>query len=647
MPFNPDDYRNTSSRNLAGGCNDCENDLREELTFTPEVIYFAYLLPDQTSQPQPFTITNTGTLPVGIASITVSGDFELTGDLPTGLNPGESAEVSIVFKPTLEGARIGDVTIDAGTSGPQECVHVIGIGGNDQIAEDFAALQAGLAAAVAVNNQQAAQIADLQDLLSGYVKETPVYMWRAYANSPDGRTDFTTGAPGNRSYIGLAFNKFTQDASENPEDYEWSELGITIGNVISYDTTNVGGVPSVQLITDLNDLSLQLLAYQFDRQQLRDYVDALLYVDGQPINAEIVSLKNIVETGDEALAETLDLLGAKTPDGLAFTLDMNKVYVGPEMSLSMKLSNMVAETETAQASYQELQQAIAEANYASVTDLSLLGAKTPDGTAWMLDLNNVMVSPTKTLAQHLTTIVAESQGEYASVAELYEVVVTPEGGASAKTMLQTDVNGHIVSMVTTNDGQVGDITFNFDTFNIIHPGTDAPVFSVVGGVVKMSNVEIDTLKVGSVITENLAYNAVTEKKFFSDSYGGANGSTLGAPNTDTWAEFGDTGNKAKIVTDNIPVGTGISIRAYVNMKRTGDDNDRVWFRLKRTGPGGAVSYVGDTIQSGMSNYAMVFTYEWQDGVAEAGVYTYTLEYYRDQGGGYYYNCKLIADIGKR
>ena len=50
------------------------------------------------------------------------------------------------------------------------------------------------------------------------------YVWFAYANSADGVTDFTTGVPGTRTYIGVAPNKTTPTESTNPADYTWSKF---------------------------------------------------------------------------------------------------------------------------------------------------------------------------------------------------------------------------------------------------------------------------------------------------------------------------------------------------------------------------------------------------------------------------------------
>ncbi|MFC3711255.1 hypothetical protein ACFOMD_01650 [Sphingoaurantiacus capsulatus] len=52
----------------------------------------------------------------------------------------------------------------------------------------------------------------------------PTYIWIAYANSANGVTDFTTGSPGSRSYIGVAPNKSTPTEGSSPADYSWSRV---------------------------------------------------------------------------------------------------------------------------------------------------------------------------------------------------------------------------------------------------------------------------------------------------------------------------------------------------------------------------------------------------------------------------------------
>lgn len=60
---------------------------------------------------------------------------------------------------------------------------------------------------------------------------SPTYVHFAYADSIDGTRNFTTGAPGNRRYIGVQGNVTNSEPSEFPADYTWSLLtsGVTTG----------------------------------------------------------------------------------------------------------------------------------------------------------------------------------------------------------------------------------------------------------------------------------------------------------------------------------------------------------------------------------------------------------------------------------
>jgi hypothetical protein len=69
------------------------------------------------------------------------------------------------------------------------------------------------------------------------------YVHFAYADSIDGTRNFTTGAPGNRRYIGVQANVTSATPSEFPADYAWSLLtsGVTSGE------------PDEDLLADINE----------------------------------------------------------------------------------------------------------------------------------------------------------------------------------------------------------------------------------------------------------------------------------------------------------------------------------------------------------------------------------------------------------
>ena len=69
-----------------------------------------------------------------------------------------------------------------------------------------------------------------------------LYEWVAYADSPDGTVNFTTGAPGDRVYQGRAINKTTATESTNPADYQWQTYVGPIGfGLVNFANMNIAG----------------------------------------------------------------------------------------------------------------------------------------------------------------------------------------------------------------------------------------------------------------------------------------------------------------------------------------------------------------------------------------------------------------------
>jgi hypothetical protein len=126
-----------------------------------------------------------------------------------------------------------------------------------------------------------------------------------------------------------------------------------------------------------------------------------------------------------------------------------------------------------------------------------------------MNLGTVKVSPTQTMSQYINSVVASAAGSVASVQQVIDAVITPQGTAAAKAVLQLDVNGHVTGVAHTNDGTTGAVTFTVDKFNLLTPGGQA-MFTADSTSVKMHNVEVDTIKAGAIITASMADNSVTK-----------------------------------------------------------------------------------------------------------------------------------------
>ncbi|MCI1186348.1 DUF4394 domain-containing protein [Hymenobacter sp. DH14] len=82
-----------------------------------------------TSPAVAFTLTNGGTDPLTIGSITTTGDYAVSGTAPTTVPAGGTATVNVTFTPTLTGTRNGTLVINSNaTNGAAYTVNLTGTG---------------------------------------------------------------------------------------------------------------------------------------------------------------------------------------------------------------------------------------------------------------------------------------------------------------------------------------------------------------------------------------------------------------------------------------------------------------------------------------------------------------------------------------
>jgi hypothetical protein len=112
-------------------------DLNNGCTFlqTPTAVTLSQIsltFPNQivgtTSSPKQVKLTNSGTKPVTVASITSSGDFSQTNDCPATLNIFKGCMITVTFAPTAIGTRSGAVTITDNATGSPQTLPLTGTG---------------------------------------------------------------------------------------------------------------------------------------------------------------------------------------------------------------------------------------------------------------------------------------------------------------------------------------------------------------------------------------------------------------------------------------------------------------------------------------------------------------------------------------
>jgi hypothetical protein len=82
------------------------------------------------SSPKQVKLTNSGTQPIGISSVSTSGDFSQTNSCPATLAEFKGCMISVTFSPTADGTRTGSLTITDNAAGSPQSVSLSGKGIN-------------------------------------------------------------------------------------------------------------------------------------------------------------------------------------------------------------------------------------------------------------------------------------------------------------------------------------------------------------------------------------------------------------------------------------------------------------------------------------------------------------------------------------
>lgn len=153
------------------------------------------------------------------------------------------------------------------------------------------------------------------------------------------------------------------------------------------------------------------------------------------------------------------------------------------------------------------------ANAVTATALNLIGAKSEDGTAWVLDLSHVKVSPGMTLAQYLGEVGA-STGDITGTVALLMEIMTGEDGTEARAVIKTDVNGNFAGIVLASGEEVSRIGLIAD--NTVVAGPDGDVLALfstdmeaVGGGVYIPNLRVDRISYGAMDAEFIAGQVIS------------------------------------------------------------------------------------------------------------------------------------------
>ncbi len=152
--------------------------------------------------------------------------------------------------------------------------------------------------------------------------------------------------------------------------------------------------------------------------------------------------------------------------------------------------------------------------------VSLLGALSTDGLAFVLNSSIVMNDGTTNLASELNSLRSTLDASTVTITDLREVV----DGVSGRVSIAVNGTRGITGLDFGVDGNSDHFDIVSSNFRLIDPSDHTNVrtpISYSGGILKMENVEVDSIKAGSITSEAFGVNQLVKRA--STVLGGSTG----------------------------------------------------------------------------------------------------------------------------
>lgn len=211
---------------------------------------------------------------------------------------------------------------------------------------------------------------------------------------------------------------------------------------------------------------------------LAGQVDQLLGGDpGEGVTTLIAEETAARIEGDEALIDTLAVIGARSGDGLSFIADLNKLKVSPTETFAQRFSTINSSLAS---------------NGAAISNEATTRANADSA-----------------LSQQITTLGTTVGNNSATLTTLAQTV----NGIQARYGVSLDVNGYVTGFVQNNNGTTGTFDILADKFRVVAPGlTPKQVFQVdANGVLLDGNLRVNGNLIvnGTLPTQAVVQNAIS------------------------------------------------------------------------------------------------------------------------------------------
>lgn len=356
-----------------------------------------------------------------------------------------------------------------------------------------------------------------------------------------------------------------------------------------------------QLLVDQIDQNAEtLIRHVISSAEERGYLELQTFLNGTDLKTVAIQEQSQRTTADSAFASSFSLLGAKSPDGTAWIMDLNTVKVSPVESLADRLSALAvtsgnnaaaivaeqqvrATADTAEANTRvQLAASVAQntaniiteqsvrasADSAFATNFTLLGAANALATAWVLDGSTVQTSPGTSMSSQFSSINSSLGANAANIS----TVSTTVNGLTAEFKLTVNSGNHHASITAFAGGSISTLIFSAGMIGFDNGGSGTFPFSIVGGKVIATNFQADDIK-ANTITANMIIGGEITRITTTGDVGQSTPLAINSPvtvgNTGTFTCFG---GQVMVFVDIESAVTGANAGVRMQLIRNGSLN---------------------------------------------------------------------------
>lgn len=214
-----------------------------------------------------------------------------------------------------------------------------------------------------------------------------------------------------------------------------------------------------QRITDIDTNASTILSHSVDIASLRQRIEELTQVSLGELDTLIATERNERIEGDTALAETLSLIGARSSDSTAFILNTDTVKVSPTESLGQSLQAILTRVEDVEAGIATEANVRAAADSAFAGQITTLQSRMGNAEALITSNYNTLAAADTALGNRIDGILATVNDNRALI--LQEQTARADGDSA------------LASSISTLQSQVNGNTASIQTLQTVTDGLKA------------------------------------------------------------------------------------------------------------------------------------------------------------------------------